>query len=168
MTKLLLVVRHAKAEKAPIHPTDFERPLEPRGISDARVIGEYLAIEKHLKPDLLISSSAFRAKETAVLIAEQLHYPVMKIQYERSMYASVSSELKNIVSEMEDNIETAMIFGHNPEFTEFAELLTGEHINDMATCGICCIKLHVNRWNEADWGKGKLLWYIDPKIISKS
>lgn len=167
MAKVLIVVRHAKADKAPIYPTDFERPLEPRGVSDARAMGRYLAEEKHLNPDLLISSTALRARETAVLIAEQLQYPEAKIRLERSMYASSPSELKSIVREAEDSAETIMIFGHNPEFTEFSERLTGVYFDNMATCGVCCIAFDTDRWSDIDWRKGKLLWYEYPKIIHK-
>lgn len=167
MTKVLFVVRHAKADKAPIYPTDFERPLEPRGMSDARAMGRYLAEEKHLNPDLLISSPALRARETAVLIAEQLHYPEAKIRFESSMYASSPSELKSIVRETEDSAETVMIFGHNPEFTEFAERLSGVYFDNIVTCGVCCIAFDTDLWSDIDWGKGKLHWYEYPKIVRK-
>ncbi|RME97730.1 MAG: histidine phosphatase family protein, partial [Alphaproteobacteria bacterium] len=65
----LSLLRHAKsAWDTPIR-SDFERPLARRGIKAARRIGVHVEREG-LVPELVLCSSALRARETIELAAE--------------------------------------------------------------------------------------------------
>ena len=66
--KTLLILRHAKAAS---HPSgnDHDRPLNGRGEKQAPAVGKWLADHK-LTPELIVSSTALRAHETAQLVAE--------------------------------------------------------------------------------------------------
>ena len=62
--KTLYLIRHAKSSWDDSTLTDFERPLNERGINDAPKMGKLLK-EKNIIPELLISSPANRAISTA-------------------------------------------------------------------------------------------------------
>ena len=68
--KELLLVRHAKSDRN-IDVSDIERPLKKRGKRDAKNVGEWLK-KKNLLPDMLLSSPARRAIDTARLIFDEL------------------------------------------------------------------------------------------------
>ncbi len=66
---LLYLLRHAEAE--PYRADDFSRKLTDKGERQARLVGAFLD-EKGLKPDLILSSPVLRARQTAIIVAEEL------------------------------------------------------------------------------------------------
>jgi len=89
--KTLYLARHAKSSWKHPELSDIERPLNKRGKRDAPYIGNLLK-EKGVKPDIVISSPAVRAKKTALAIAEIIEYPKSKIIIDENIYESSSSE----------------------------------------------------------------------------
>jgi phosphohistidine phosphatase len=83
--KRLIVVRHAKAEKAEAHQRDFMRPLAGRGRRDAAEMGHRLA-KRGTQPDAVVSSPAPRALETARIVARELDFPWSEIRLEDGAY----------------------------------------------------------------------------------
>ena len=65
----LMLLRHAKTERAELGERDRDRKLTKRGRTDAQAIGAYMA--RHgLVPDLALVSPANRARETWALAAD--------------------------------------------------------------------------------------------------
>ncbi len=62
--KTLLILRHGKAKRGPEHPSDADRPLTKRGKEDATRAGQACR-EMGLLPDIVLSSPAKRARQTA-------------------------------------------------------------------------------------------------------
>ncbi len=62
-TKTLLILRHAKSRPKDPNLSDYERTLDKLGVDDALYMGKLIR-SKDLVPDLIISSSAIRAKMT--------------------------------------------------------------------------------------------------------
>ena len=71
--KKLIIMRHAKSCWKDTELTDHERPLKKRGINDAKMMGKLLKSKK-IMPDVIICSTAKRAKETADSLIEGLKY----------------------------------------------------------------------------------------------
>ena len=71
--KRLLIMRHAKSSWKDSDLTDHERPLKKRGKNDAHQMGKLLKSKK-IVPDMIICSTAQRAKETAELLADAMKY----------------------------------------------------------------------------------------------
>jgi phosphohistidine phosphatase len=71
----------------------------------------------------------------------------------------------NIVQELKDNVDTAMIFSHNPGLTDFVNsLMDGElDIDNVPTCGVVAFKFDVESWSDVQWGTGKILFFDYPK-----
>ena len=62
----LLLFRHAKSDRAGFSGDDFDRPLNKRGVSDARRMGGLLAGADQI-PDRVLCSTALRARTTLEL-----------------------------------------------------------------------------------------------------
>ena len=161
--KLLTLIRHAKSG---MHDdlSDFDRPLNDRGATDALIIGEFL--DKNFpKPDLIISSPALRAASTAEAIANKINYPSDKIKYVDELYLCSTSEYIEIL--MEQNVKVRHIFlvSHNPGTTTFTNLLTNENIDNVPTCGVAHIELDLYKWEDIEPGTGTLKKFVTPKNI---
>lgn len=162
MLKLFLL-RHGKSSWDDISLIDFDRPLGRRGLKDASKMGKYFSKE-HKKPQLIISSPARRARETAELFADAIEYKIEKIQFEQPIYEASLDDLMNIIHNIEDTYDRIMLIGHNPGFTELANHLTDkENIDNIPTCGILGIEFDVNSWKKIESKKGKFLFFDYPK-----
>jgi phosphohistidine phosphatase len=141
--KNLLVLRHAKSSWKHPELADHDRPLNKRGQHDAPRMGEHLR-EQNLIPDLIISSTAKRARQTAEIVADTSGYQA-EIQFERACYASDPEVLIDILQQVSDDIHCAMIIGHNPDLEELVEILTGDW-ERMPTAALALIELPIDEW----------------------
>lgn len=164
--KTLYLIRHAKSSWDNLNLDDFERPLNDRGEKDAPRMGRRLK-EKRLTPDIVVSSPAVRALETCKIICESLGVDKKKIIEHKSLYHASEEEILKVVRSLKDRSgddeENVLLFGHNPGLTDFANRLLNEHIVNIPTAGVVAAQLKINKWNEADWGCGKLLFFDFPK-----
>ncbi len=161
--KLLTLIRHAKAGVND-DLSDFDRPLNEKGNSDAAKMGEFLNSNLP-KPDLIISSPAVRAAATAEIIAEKIGYPPDKIKYLDELYLCSTSEYIEVL--IEQSVKTRHIFliSHNPGTTSFTNLLTNGNIDNIPTCGVAHVELDLYKWEDTEPGTGKLIKIITPKNI---
>lgn len=162
--KTLYMVRHAKSSWKFPELRDIERPLNNRGVRDVPKIGDYLK-ELGVSPDYLLSSPANRAFTTAKGIAEKLGVPGKEIGIERELYHASTRNISSVVENTDDSLNSLMIFGHNPGFTDFAEELTGERLYNIPTCGVAIIELPITSWSDLKMGEGRLHTFIYPKGI---
>lgn len=160
--KNLLVIRHAKSSWQDSELADYDRPLNARGQRDAPFMGEQLK-QRSLKPDLLLSSPAHRAAETAVLIAGAVGYNPSAIDFRREIYLAKTSYLMELVQGLDDAFERVFLIGHNPDITSLANRLSGESLAEMPTCGIANIEFAVDSWQEIMDGAGTLKFFDYPK-----
>jgi len=164
MPKTLIFMRHAKSDWSVVGQKDFDRPLNNRGLSDAPRMGRKLQTIG-LKPDLILSSPAIRAKNTAEYVAEQLHYPLESIEFNEEIYESSARTLLQIINNIGDKYQTVLLFGHNPTFTYLAEYLTKEDIGNIPTAGAISIHFEFDSWTLVSEGTGKMNWFEYPKKI---
>ncbi len=156
--KLLTLIRHAKADWDD-DLYDFDRPLSEQGKENAPELGEYLA--KNLpKPDLIISSPAIRAAETAEIIASEANYPKEKIQFVDELYLCSISEYIEVLHEQSPKVNHIYVVSHNPGTTGFANLLTGEIMADISTSTAIHVSLDLYKWEDIEPDTGKLLEVI--------
>lgn len=160
--KSLFIVRHAKSSWDDINLRDFDRPLSDRGKKDAPKMGKRLK-ERDIAPDILISSPAVRAFSTCRDIASVLKFPFDVIKTDKRLYHADETSILNILKEINNNFNAAMIFGHNPGFTEFANSLLDESIDNIPTCGVVGCKLAIEQWSDIRWGCGEMNFFDYPK-----
>jgi phosphohistidine phosphatase len=160
--KTVYLVRHAKSSWEYPDLEDFERPLNNRGRKSAGLMG---AVLKKLKtvPDLMLSSPANRAAMTARTIADKIDYPLHRIQYSEAVYLSHENVLLDVIKNMDDRVNQAILIGHNPGLTALADYISDQRITNIPTCGICCIDLEITSWKAIGEHCGKLRFFEFPK-----
>lgn len=163
--KQLYIVRHAKSSWGNPQLSDTARPLNNRGERDVPRMAEFLS-HKIERPQVFISSPAVRALKTATGFTEQFDFPKSGIIKSPNLYhASVGAWLDVIHQINEDN-ESAMLFGHNPGITDLVNRVTDSNIYNIPTCGVAGIKLNINSWSDVEEKKGLLEFYYYPKGIN--
>jgi phosphohistidine phosphatase len=143
--KTLLVLRHAKSSWNDPALDDHERPLNKRGRRDAPRMGK-LVREYGLRPDVVISSDAVRARLTAEAVAEAARY-AGEILLDPHIYMAGPADILSLLATVQENAETVMIVGHNPGLEQLVEQLTGER-QDLPTAALAQIGLPINRWRD--------------------
>ena len=145
--KSILVLRHAKSSRKDPDLTDHDRPLNKRGKRDAPRMGRLMKKE-NLVPDVIISSTAIRARSTAEAVAKTSGYKG-EIILDKSLYAAGPEAYLGVIHDLSDEYVRVLIIGHNPGLEELVEMLTGE-IHLMPTCSLARVKLHVDKWSDVD------------------
>src|SRR5947199_8757625 len=116
MERTLVMIRHAKSSWANPLQSDFERPLNERGEHDAPVMGKRLK-KLDIIPDLIISSTAKRTKQTAKKIAKEVGYDVDDIKWEEKLYHCIPSVFEEVIFEVGNKIKTVFIVEQNTGIT---------------------------------------------------
>jgi phosphohistidine phosphatase len=144
--------------------SDHDRPLLPVGVKKTNRIVKYLKA-KSVKPDLLLSSSARRAYETARIIADGIGYPDEQIQKTEALYHASSEDILSELYGLPDDIESVMIFGHNPTFTYFINDYLDETIYNLPTSGTVCVVFETDKWEEISSAKNHVKFLVTPKML---
>jgi phosphohistidine phosphatase len=152
--KTLYLVRHGKSSWTNKELSDEERPLLVKGEEKTKLLSEYF-IKKGVSPDLIISSHAVRAYETAKIIAAAIKYPEREIKTDRVVYFADGEGLFDPFYELSTEIDSVMLEGHNPAITIFANHFIENKIDSMPTSGALCIELKINDWHNIIKAKGK-------------
>ena len=163
--KTLLILRHGKAENRgkETEATDHPRVLTERGRMEAEAQGRAVA-RRGGAPDLIVSSDARRAYQTATLAATELAPPV-PILLDPAIYHANGylDGLLEVVRRLPDTAGCAMIVGHNPGFEDLTAALTGQAVA-LPTGGLACVTLPVDGWRQVREGGGTLAWVETPDV----
>lgn len=160
--KTLFVMRHGKARRDIPEQSDFERPLTSYGLTAAPFMGRMI-YENNLQPNLIVSSPAKRAKQTAILVKETAGIET-KIQYSEKLYEASPATLLSVVSDIQCQHKSALLIGHNPGIEGFIRILTNE-TQRMATSSIAKIVLNINQWSEISQDCGFLELLMRPRDL---
>ena len=141
-------MRHAKSSWADAGLTDFDRPLNKRGLRVAPQMGEFVHLQG-IAPDLVISSTANRAKSTAMLFAEACEgVEKDQLTFTAEFYhAPASIYVDQVLAMHDESVNVLMFVGHNPGMEELVETLSGCW-EPMPTAAIACFDLGIESWDE--------------------
>jgi phosphohistidine phosphatase len=123
--KKLILVRHAKSDWGNELLKDIDRPLNQRGYSDAYFMSDWFLKSKPL-PDCVVSSTAARALNTALIFMRTFEALTEKLNLEPDLYECSVDTLLKIASKTPEAAGTVMIFGHNPAITNFCNKMIRE------------------------------------------
>lgn len=163
--KTLFVLRHAKSSWDDPDLADFDRPLNDRGRTAAPFMGEVIS-QNGFAPDVILSSPAVRARETARLAKDGGDLEA-EIRHEPSIYEASPQTLRQVAANIDDSFRSAMIVGHNPGMEGFIRFLTGR-LEPMPTAALAVIDLDIERWQDIGPNSGKLRKLIRPKDEMKT
>jgi len=170
----LMLLRHAKAEKAEPGERDHERALNARGHKDAARMGSYLA--KHaLVPDAVLVSTARRTRETWDGVAGALPGK-RSVSFEERLYDGTSDGILAVLRETKPSHSNLLVIGHNPGMHDLAMLLIAagdvearERLNEgLPTAGLAVIDFASGSWAKLHPRGGRLERFITPRSLAET
>jgi phosphohistidine phosphatase len=166
----LMLLRHAKTERAEPGERDRDRKLTRRGRNDAPAIGVYMA--RHgLIPDLAIVSPATRAQETWFLLAP-CFAKKPRVVTEGRIYDATPQQVVGVIAETRD-AHAVLVVGHNPSLHDLAvqliasgEVDARERVREkLPTSGLVVIDLAFDDWSLIHPRVGRLERFVNPRLI---
>lgn len=108
-----MLVRHTKAQQG---GPDRERALAKRGVADATTLAGWLA-DQDVVPDRVVLSPSLRTRQTWQHAAPS---GGPEPELDERIYENTVGDLRAIIRETPDNVQTLVLVGHNPSMGELA------------------------------------------------
>ena len=146
MTKIITVLRHAQSAGKQSGQHDYDRPLTPAGENSVRILGKNLS---HLgfRPDLILSSSSNRTRQTAEILNEFLGLGTDKITFKKELYEGMTFDWQENIRGLSNGIQHVMLIGHNPWLSVLASGFT-DNLIDLGACALASFEFECNSWTE--------------------
>ena len=167
MSHRLYLLRHAKSSWDHPELADHDRPLAKRGRRATKALARYLR-EHEIAPELVLCSTARRARETLERIEPALGTP--SVRYESELYAASAGALLERLREVPDEVSSVMLIGHNPGIEELAHGLAGpapELGAKFPTGALAMLTLTGARWRDLDRGGARLVGFVRPRDLER-
>ena len=156
-------MRHAKSSWKDDSLEDHERPLKKRGRKDAKRIAKVIH-KNDLVPDLILSSSAVRSRETVEIVIKTLDYE-NKVEFSEKLYMGEPQDFIDALCNLSQELDTVMIVGHNPGLEAYLQIIDGE-IESVPTAGLGYLVLAIDDWKEISLDTmGDLIGFWKPKDL---
>jgi phosphohistidine phosphatase len=167
--KSLTILRHAKSSwDDPV--ADFDRPLNARGRKAAVTVGEELR-RRGSKFDYVLASPAQRVRQTLERLSRGYGEP-FEVHFDERIYLASADHLLAMVHRITDDVQSALIVGHNPGLHRLALLLAREagalrrQITDKyPTAAATTLEFETGRWREVDPDSGEIVELILPRDL---
>ncbi|MGS0526938.1 SixA phosphatase family protein [Zobellia nedashkovskayae] len=159
--KTLIMVRHGKSSWD-YSVSDKDRPLQERGVNDALLVSSEFKSQTQ-KVDAIFSSPANRALHTCMIFVRQLNLPLSSVQIKNELYDFSGESVFEFISNLDESLDSVLIFGHNHAFTHVANSLGNSYIDNVTTSGLVHLNFNVDNWNLVE--KGTIKQTIFPKDL---
>lgn len=161
--KKIIFIRHAKSSWD-YEVNDIDRPLKMRGIADAHLIGNKLKKEA-VQPDVILSSPANRAIHTALIMLRQMDIDPSILKVDVNLYDFEGSSLINVIKKLPNEVDIALLFGHNYAMTSVVNMLGDKFIDNVTTAGVVVINFAGSKWGSIPEEKGVTELVLFPKQL---
>jgi phosphohistidine phosphatase len=169
--KTLMLLRHAKSSWDDWSLADHDRPLAPRGRNAAPRMARMM-VERQTVPELVLCSTAVRARETWELMAPVLPEPV-DVQYVEALYGATPRGMLEVVARLAGDRSPVLLVGHNPGMEDLAHALASSGPQEAMrtlrvkypTAALAVLDLDVDSWSDVTSGAGTLRHFIRPKDL---
>lgn len=166
--KRLYLLRHAKSAWDDPALRDRDRPLAPRGRKAARRMARWA--KKHgVRPQLVVCSNAVRAQQTLQGVLPGLGEPTVWVEV--TLYAAGAETLLARVRALPEEVDDAMLVGHNPGLMELLLLLAApgplrERARaNLPTGALAALEIDVERWADVSSGAARLTAFVLPRKL---
>ncbi|MBB3607726.1 histidine phosphatase family protein [Rhizobium sp. BK602] len=145
----IYLLRHADAQHATPGQRDFDRPLSDDGYAAAEIVADKAA-DKDYKPDLVISSTALRCRQTADAVRRAMT-PAPEFLFVDALYNATLDTYLDIISS-QTTVNSVMLVGHNPVIEQTLEALIGHDAlaaalpNGFPTAGLAVVDATRSGW----------------------
>ena len=161
----LILFRHGKSDWDAPYSSDHERPLAQRGRDAARTMGRLLSHARQV-PDLAVSSSALRARDTLQLAARAGRWQCA-MRIESALYERTAPDVLQWVRGLEEDPDCLLLTGHEPTWSDLAGRLVGGATLKVPTGAMLRIALDNEGWGQIDRGIGELRWLLPPRLVGR-
>lgn len=144
--KTLLLMRHGKSSWKDVKKDEDKlRPLAKKGEKDAEKMSELLE-EKDVFPQIILTSTAKRARETAKVFLDKCCDEITFVVLD-ALYMAEPSAVIDVLKSVPDRVERVMVIGHNPGLEGLLQHLTGE-VESLPTANVAYLELSIACWSE--------------------
>ena len=169
--KIIFLLRHASANQLQENLEDHEKVLNNEGKKQSELIAKWLK-ENNFSIDCIRSSTAKRAMETSKIVFDYLKIP---IACEKALYLCSSTEIIDLLKNLDDQMNSIAVVGHEPSISETLKLLVGDVRPDLETKikeayptgGLSIINLNIEKWVELKEKEGTLDAFLEPEDLEK-
>ena len=138
----LTLIRHAKSSWDDPDLSDFDRPLDRRGLRDAPIMARLVA-DRQQQIDVILSSTALRATQTAQYFADALDTP---IEFFDQLYNADPRRVADLITARQE--ECIAVVAHDPTLSILARHF-GPQIPHMPTCAVAWFTWSADSWRDA-------------------
>ena len=155
-----MIMRHGKSDWDAGYGSDHERPLANRGILSAERMGEVIR-DLDIVPELVISSTAVRARATAEL-ARITGGWASRLILEADLYGTSPKGALEVVARHGGDCARIMIVGHEPTWSMLIKKVTGGSCA-IRTATVADVEMHVVSWDTVTSASGTLVSVLQPR-----
>jgi len=162
--KRLWLLRHVKSSWDEPGLADHDRPLAPRGRKAAKRIGRWVS-EHQVRPELVVCSTARRARATLDLVSADLGGPETTI--EAGIYHASAAELLARLRALPADMADVLVIGHNPALHELTCMLAPPGPEAFPTGALAELRLAIDGWHEVRSGCAELVELVVPRSLPR-
>lgn len=142
--KELLLLRHAKSSwEWPVN--DKDRPLQPKGMKAIAAVAQYWR-DVFLSFEYIFTSPANRAMHTAMILAQEINFPLDKFQIDKRLYSFDKYEIINFVRQLDNRVHKLILVGHNPAISAAARYFSVLSFSELKTADWVHLRFNQNEW----------------------
>lgn len=173
--RTVYLLRHAKSSWDDPSLDDFDRPLAPRGMKAAPLMGRFMARQGYV-PDRIICSAARRARDTWDMAEEEMEEALgreLSTEIREDLYGASPRNVLAMIQALPDSVESVLLVGHNPTMETLAlglaetgdekELATMER--KYPTAALAVLEFPTSSWSDVREGGGHLRAFVRPKDL---
>lgn len=172
--KNILLLRHAKSAWSDPALSDHDRPLNRRGERAAKTIGDHLA-QHGPRPDLILCSTAMRARQTLAPVVKRLGTGTPPVMLEDTLYLASEASLLARLQVIADDVTTVLLVGHNDGIWRLAETLAGHGPSarlaalreKYPTGTLATLRVPNGPWRDLAAGSGDLVAFVRPRDLTR-
>lgn len=164
MVKRVWLLRHVKSSWNEPGLADHDRPLAPRGRKAAKRIGRW-ASANGVRPELVLCSTALRARATLELVSAGLGAPEAKI--EAGLYHASAADLIERLHAVPADVAEVLVIGHNPALHELTCTLAPPGPEAFPTGALAELRLVIDGWHDARPGCAELVQLVVPRSLPR-
>lgn len=173
--KTILLLRHAKSAWGEARLTDHDRPLNGRGKRSAEAMARYVA-KRAPRPDLILCSTAVRARQTLAPLLPLLKPAAPPIALERGLYLAPEDALLERLRAVSRDVGAVLLIGHNEGLWHFATDLAGDGEAvllaalraKLPTGALVTLRAPAEQWRNLTPGSATLVGLVRPRDLEKT
>ena len=166
-------MRHAKSSWGNPYESDFDRPLNSRGIENAQMVAKHIH-SLGFKPELTLCSSALRCRETLELVIPYFSKK-MDTRYLDDLYLAPERAILEMIKSIELSIDQMLVIGHNPGLSDLTQSLIYSSnkknkffdTRKFPTSAAGIFEMNIKNWLDCKLSESKIIDFVTPKNLTE-